>query len=784
MIGTTISHYKILDKLGEGGMGVVYKAHDTKLDRTVALKFLPPHLGGDETEKKRFLNEAKAASTLDHPNICTIHSIEETNDRNMFIAMAYYEGMSLKQKIEQSMLPIKDVINYSIQIASGLQKAHEKGIVHRDLKPANIFITNDNQIKIIDFGLARVAERSLLTKSNTTLGTVPYMSPEQAQGSNVDHRTDVWALGVIMYELITGQRPFKSEYETALIYSIINEEPDPVSSIRSNVPMELERIIKKAIQKDQKYRYQSVDELLVDLKSVSRDIVHDGLKGTVSASKINKTNSAGYLKIGIGITIVVALFISLLLFRNSAVNEIRSIAVLPLVNLSGDAEQEYFSDGMTEALITDLAKISALRVISRTSVMQYKNINKPLSDIARELNVDAVVEGAVMRSGQQVRISAQLIEAKTDRHLWANSYTREMSDILLLQSDVARAIADEIKVKLTPQEYARLTEVHHINPDVYELLLKGRYFWNQRTPESLMRAIDFFEQAVSIDPNYAEAYRGLGASYSVLGVFFSDPRDAFSKAVAYMEKSMELDKNVVGGNLGLGVYNMYHAWDRQKTLEYFNREVEYHPGFEHVYNVRGLYLTSIGNRNDAIEQFKKALTLDPLSLTINGDFGWAYYLMRRYDDAITQSREVLEIDPNFILSYTTIAAAQTQKGEYDNAISILESIYNDITSSTEVIPPIFVAELAYAYAKSGNVGKAKQLIQNLELRTSKEYIDPYLISLIYVALDEFNEAFDWLDKALEVRSSRMVWIDVEPKFDPIRMDPRFRTLREKVGYIQ
>jgi len=784
MIGNIVSHYKIIEKLGEGGMGVVYKAHDTKLDRTVALKFLPPHLGGDETEKKRFLNEAKAASTLDHPNICTIHSIEETNDRNMFIAMAYYEGMSLKQKIEQSMLPIKDVINYSIQIASGLQKAHEKGIVHRDLKPANIFITNDNQIKIIDFGLARVAERSLLTKSNTTLGTVPYMSPEQAQGSNVDHRTDVWALGVIMYELITGQRPFKSEYETALIYSIINEEPDPVSSIRSNVPMELERIIKKAIQKDQKYRYQSVDELLVDLKSVSRDIVHDGSKGTVSASKINKTNSAGYLKIGIGITIVVALFISLLLFRSSAVNEIRSIAVLPLVNLSGDAEQEYFSDGMTEALITDLAKISALRVISRTSVMQYKNINKPLSDIARELNVDAVVEGAVMRSGQQVRISAQLIEAKTDRHLWANSYTREMSDILLLQSDVARAIADEIKVKLTPQEYARLTEVHHINPDVYELLLKGRYFWNQRTPESLMKAIDFFEQAVSIDPNYAEAYRGLGASYSVLGVFFSDPRDAFSKAVAYMEKSMELDKNVVGGNLGLGVYNMYHAWDRQKTLEYFNREVEYHPGFEHVYNVRGLYLTSIGKKSDAIEQFKKALTLDPLSLTINGDFGWAYYLMRRYDDAITQSREVLEIDPNFILSYTTIAAAQTQKGEYDNAISILESIYNDITSSTGDIPPIFVAELAYAYAKSGNVGKAKQLIQNLELRTSKEYIDPYLISLIYVALDEFNEAFDWLDKALEVRSSRMVWIDVEPKFDPIRMDPRFRTLREKVGYIQ
>jgi eukaryotic-like serine/threonine-protein kinase len=795
MIGQAISHYKILEKLGEGGMGIVYKAHDTKLDRIVALKFLPSHLSPDNTEKERFLNEAKAASALDHTNICSIHSIEETDNGTLFIVMAYYEGMSLKGKIEQRPLPLKDVVKYATQIASGLQKAHEKGIVHRDLKPANIFITNDDHIKIIDFGLAKVMHQNMLTKSGSTLGTVPYMSPEQAQGVKVDHRTDIWSMGVVIYEMITGQHPFKSDYETALVYSIINEEPEPITAVRSNVPMELERIVLKALQKDRNFRYQSVEELIVDLNAVKREQEHDksqkravpsgGFKNAYSSDKGRlRIYFLGGVVLLFGVIIIIAA--SLFLFQSSSLNEIRSIAVLPLTNLSGDSEQEYFSDGMTEALITDLAGITALRVISRTSMMQYKGVSKPLAEIARELDVDAIVEGTVMRSGLQVRITAQLIDAKTERHLWTNSYTRELQDILLLQSEVARAIADEIKITLTPQEHAHLTgvDVRMVNTDAYEAILKGRYFWNQRTPESLKRAIHFYEQAIAIDPEYADAYRGIGSTYMVMGVFYGNPEENFPKARAYIEKALQVDGKVLGGNLGLGAYNLFYKWDWPAADRYLSREVELHPAFDHGNNVRGVYLASLGKEDEAIVEFQKALRVDPLSLIINADFGNAYYMMRQYDQAIVQCQRTIDIDPNFILTYIPIAAAYSEKGEYKKAISILESARSRIGESQFESPSILLAELAYVYAKSGSTEPAIQILQQLKVRISSEYIDPYLIALIYVALEKNTEAFAWLEKARKARSSRMLWLDVEPKFDPIRSDPRFKVFREKIGFIK
>lgn len=794
MIGQIISHYKILEKLGQGGMGVVYKAHDTKLDRTVALKFLPAHVGFDENEKKRFINEAKAASVLDHNNICNIHSIEETDEGNIFIVMASYEGLTLKERIEQGLLPLTDAIEYAIQIASGLQKAHTKGIIHRDLKPANIFITNDDHIKIIDFGLAKVTHQNMLTKSGSTLGTVPYMSPEQAQCLQVDHRTDIWSMGVIVYEMITGQHPFKSDYETALVYSIINVDPEPITAVRSNVPMELERIVLKALQKDRNLRYQSVEEMIVDLNAVKKQQEHDkskkraapskGFKSTYSSDKRRlRIYFIGGVVLLFGVIIIAA---SLFLFQGSSLNEIRSIAVLPLTNLSGDAEQEYFSDGMTEALITDLAGITALRVISRTSMMQYKGVSKSLTEIAQELDVDAIVEGTVMRSGHQVRITAQLIDAKTERHLWTNSYTRELQDILLLQSEVARAIVDEIKITLTPQEHASLTGVgvRMVNTDAYEANLKGRYFWNQRNPESLMRAIHFYEQAIAIDPEYADAYRGLGATYSVMGVFYANPEENFPKARAYFEKALQLDGEVLGGNLGLGVYNLFYKWDWPAADRYLSREVDLHPTFDHVNNVRGIYLASFGSGDEAIVEFQKALRVDPLSLIINADFSNAYYMMRRYDQAIVQCERTIDIDPDFILTYIPIAAAYTEKGEYEKAISILITAQSRTGESQFEGLSILLAELAYVYAKSGRIELSTQILKTLEDRVSSEYVDPYLIALIYVALENNTEAFAWLEKAREARSSRMLWLDVEPKFDPIRSDPRFKVFRENIGFIK
>ena len=391
-----------------------------------------------------------------------------------------------------------------------------------------------------------------------------------------------------------------------------------------------------------------------------------------------------------------------------------------------------------------------------------------------------------MRSGLQVRITAQLIDAKTERHLWTNSYTRELQDILLLQSEVARAIADEIKITLTPQEHAHLTgvDVRMVNTDAYEAILKGRYFWNQRNPESLMRARHFYEQAIAIDPEYADAYRGLGSTYMIMGVFYASPEENFPKARAYIEKALQLDGKVLGGNLGLGAYNLFYKWDWRAADRYLSREVELHPAFDHINAVRGIYLASLGKEDEAIVEFQKALRVDPLSLIINADFGNAYYMMRQYDQAIVQCQRTIDIDPNFILTYIPIAAAYAEKGEYEKAISILVTSQSRIGESQFEGSSILLAELAYVYAKSGRTYPAVQILQRLKVRASSEYIDPYLIALIYVALEEKTEAFAWLDKAREARSSRMFWLDVEPKFDPIRSDPRFKVFREKIGFIK
>jgi eukaryotic-like serine/threonine-protein kinase len=785
VVGETVLHYKIIEKLGEGGMGVVYKAYDTKLDRSVALKFLPLHLASIDTERERFIREARAASSLDHPNICTIYEVIETSGGDLVIVMPAYEGTPLDKKIQQGPLKIDDVIDISIQIADGLNAAHEKDIIHRDLKGSNIVITPKGQVKIIDFGLAWKTGTSRLTKTGSTLGTVHYMSPEQARGEILDKRTDVWALGVIMYEMISGRLPFQSDYSDTIIYSILREEPEPLSSIRSDVPPELERIVNKALQKAPQNRYQSIDELKDDLISVRKEIESPDSKMRTTASIIRKKVGPLYFKAGIAAAILIAIFIALfLLFLRTPATDIRSIAVLPLTNLSGDPEQEYFSDGITEALITDLAQLNALRVISRTSIMQYKEVNKPLSQIARELNVDAIIEGSVLRSENQVRITAHLIDMRSNKSVWASSYTRDLSDIVRLHGEIAAAIAGEIKIKLTPQNKARFIEAREVHPDAYEAVLMGKYLWNRRTPETLMRALSYLDQAIEIDPNYAEAYRWKAGVYFFMAVFFSNPKDYFPLARVNMEKAIELDERVIGGHVGLGIYYLFYRWDWPTAERHFNRAIEIDPGLELVYNTKGLYLSTLGLWNDAIPHFRKALEIDPLSLPINGDFGLAYYYMGRYDDAILQCKKTLEIDPKFTTSYSTIAAAYSQKEEYENAIAFLNTKNNGSGVSPEFDPPVVVAELGYAYGKMGRSDNARQIYTELLLRSEVGYIDPYLISLVSIGLGDIDESFVWLDKAIDARSPRITWLDLEPKFDHLRSDPRFTALREKANFIK
>jgi serine/threonine-protein kinase len=558
MTGQIISHYKILEKLGGGGMGVVYKARDLKLDRFVALKFLPHHLIADDEEKKRFIHEAKSASALDHPNICTIYEIDETEDEQMFIAMAYYEGETLKKKIDRGPLPLDEAINLAIQVAQGLQCTHEAGITHRDIKPANVMITNKGQAKIMDFGLAKLAgQKTRLTKTGMTVGTLAYMSPEQLQGIDADHRSDIWALGVVLYEILTGKLPFKGEYEAAMVYSILNEPPEPIIALRAGVPMELERIVNKAVAKNTNARYQHIDEILVDLRSLQTDFASGASKQRLTAAKFSKKKR--FYLYG-GFATVLIFLIGIILFRGARETYPKhdSIAVLPITNLSGDPELEYFADGMTEALITDLAQISALKVISRTSVMQYKGAKKPLPEIANELKVDVVLEGSVQCFGERVKITAQLIEAATDRHLWAKSYERELRDILALQNEVARAVADEIQVKLTPQEQARLMSVHPVNPEAYQAYLKGRYYWNKRTKEGFKKGIDYFTTAIEIDPAYALAYAGLADCYNLLGNWgYLPPKETFPKAKVAAMKAIEIDERLAEAHTSLAFLSMF-----------------------------------------------------------------------------------------------------------------------------------------------------------------------------------------------------------------------------------
>lgn len=547
MIGQTISHYKILGKLGGGGMGVVYKAEDTKLKRTVALKFLPPELTRDQEAKERFVHEAQSASALDHPNICDIHDIGETDDGQLFIVMTCYEGETLKRKIANGQLSIDNCIDHAIQVAQGLQKAHEHGIVHRDIKAANVMITSDGIAKIVDFGLAKLSGQTVLTKAGTTVGTAAYMSPEQARGEPVDHRTDIWSLGVVLYEMVTGQPPFKSEYQEAAVYSILNETPTPLTALRSGVPMELERMVNKCLEKSPSGRYQHMDELLVDLKALKKSLEMGQTTRAVSAP-IRTTRQRRFLYGTIAI-IVVAVILGVIYLALPTREPLDSIAVLPLESRSGEPNQEYFCDGMTDAVITELQKIKSLRIISWTSVKKYKKSEKSLPEIAKELGVKAVVEGSVLREGETVRINVQLIQASPEKHMWANAFDRSMRNILALQSEVAQAIVQEIKVVVTPDEQKRLAATYRVNPEAHELYLKGKFFAEKLGETDLKKAVEYFNLAIAKDSNYALAYSGLGLAYyyyATLG--WLSPQEAFQKveeaATMALQKDILLQKHI------------------------------------------------------------------------------------------------------------------------------------------------------------------------------------------------------------------------------------------------
>jgi serine/threonine protein kinase/Tfp pilus assembly protein PilF len=788
MIGQTLGHYRILEKVGAGGMGVVYRAHDEQLERDVAVKVLPPGTLNNDAARKHFKKEALALAKLNHPNIETIYEFN-TQDGTDFLVMEYVPGKTLADRLVSGTLPEKEAVTLGMQIAAAMEEAHNRGIVHRDLKPRNIALTDRGQAKVLDFGLARLLPQTsegnsvTLTDTQAGAGTLPYMSPEQLQGEPVDARGDIYTAGAVLYEMIAGRRAFSEDLPSRLIDSILHQPPVPPRALNPRISPELERVILKCLDKDPARRFQTAKELLVDLRRLDGNHSAD----TTPPSRANsaRTKVARFAPYAVaGLLILAVLLTGLnvgglrdrLMFRPTPA-KVGSLAVLPLENLSHDPEQEYFADGMTEALITDIAKIRTLRVISRTSVMRYKGTKKPLSQIARELKVDAIVEGSVQRSGNQVRIDAQLIDARNDRNLWTESYQSDLSDVLSLQGNVARAIAGEIRVQLTSEERAGLSSARTVKPDAYEAYLRGLYSLNKRTPSDLQNAIGSFQKAIDLDPTYALAYSGLAEGYTLLSVYGEIvPRAAMPKAKAAAHRALEIDNGLAEAHAVLADVEWSYDWDVSAADTSFQRALQINPSYATAHQWYALYLSNLGKNEQAIAQINRAQELDPRSLIIQANVGWCYYAAHRYDEAIEQLKKFIESEPNFWLVHSILGQVYLSKGNLPDAIRELE-----LADSLSPHTMRNMALLGDAYALAGRRAEARKLLDELISLSKKRYIAPAYMAIPCIGLGQKDQAFDWLEKAYDDRSDWMVLLQTDPVFDPIRSDPRFRNLLHKVG---
>jgi len=786
MIDQTLGHYRIVEQIGQGGMGVVYRAQDERLNRDVALKVLPASTLPDEAARKRFRTEALALSQLNHPNIATVHDFD-TQDGVDFLVMEYVSGTTLAQRLAGGSLPEKEVAGLGVQIVAAMEEAHDRGIVHRDLKPSNIIVTPKGQAKVLDFGLAKLMRpanggtlTTSLTQTEGIAGTLPYMAPEQLRGENADARTDLYAAGTVLYEMATGQRPFREELAARLTDAILHQVPVSPRALNARISAEMERIILKCLEKEPENRYQSAKEVGVDLRRLGSVASASAARAVAPVQGLRWSRAA--LASGAAAVMLLAALVVLnvggwreRLLGRAAHAQIESLAVLPLTNFSRDPEQEYFADGMTEALITELAQISALRVISRTSVMRYKGTVKPLPEIARELHVDAVVEGSVARSGDHVRISAQLIEAATDRHLWAKSYERDLSDVLQMEGELARAVAREIQVKLTPQEQTRLTSARTVNPEAHDAYLKGRYYMNKTTEENVNKGIKYFQHAISIDRGYASAYAGLADAYYLLSNLRLPPQEAMPKARAAATKALELDQTLADAHTSLAVVKAFYDWQWPEAENEFRRALKLNPSYAPAHLWYGTLLSDLGRHDEALAEIQRALEIDPLSVNTSERLGETYYWRRQYDLAIEQYRKTLEMDPSFFPAHWGLGWAYEQKGMLKEAIAEDKEtvrLGGGLGAS---------ALLGHAYAVAGKKSEAQQILRQLKSQSGKSFVSAYDLATIYVGLGEKERALTLLKDGYEQRAEGLVWLKVDPVFDSLRSDPRFQDLLRRVG---
>jgi serine/threonine protein kinase/tetratricopeptide (TPR) repeat protein len=837
LIGQTVSHYQVIHEIGSGGMGEVYLAQDTRLGRRVALKLLPTYLSKDEDRLRRFEQEARTASALNHPNVCVIHEVGDTAEGPHYIAMEYVDGVTLRQHIAVARLKLGEVLDVAVQIASGLAAAHEVGIVHRDIKPENIMMRRDGYVKVLDFGLAKLTEQEatdvatpagprVKTETGMVMGTSSYMSPEQARGLSVDARTDIWSLGVVLFEMVSGKLPFPGETESDVIASILTREPPSLSDYASNVPDELEKIVRKSLRKNREKRFQSIKDLQIDLNDLRQNLQFKAkLEGSTSDQNriqtadenratqtleadqpgdgtklvstkdviVHRDSSADYIvrQIKQHKAIVLPTFSILLVAalglvywfaanRSTSINakHISSIAVLPFENASGNSEMEYFSDGITESLINSLSQLPNTKVIARSSVFRYKGKDLDLPHIAQELSVQAILNGRVVQRGETLLVSVDLMDVQNNTHLWGQQFIRKSADILALQEEIARQVTDSLRVRLTGVQDERIRKRYTYNEEAYKLYLQGRYYWNRRTIDDFKTAIPYFQKAIEIDPTFALAYSGLSDSYGLLASY-GGPADTMPLAKAAALKALALDDNLAEAHGSLGQYLIENEDDLAGAEREYRRAIELNPNYASAYQWYAELLYLSGRFEEAQKQAQRAVELDPLSRIINSVFARVFLFARRYDEAITIFRKNIELNPNWYGDYEYLFYAYAAKSMYPEAVDA----YVKFMTFARIAPPSEIKATQESFDKSGWQGFLQHRVKYLEGESERKDPTHGRLAEFYAYLGEKDKAFALLERAYKMKRSSLELKHLS-SFDNLRTDPRFNDLTRRLGFPQ